>query len=70
MKILSSENIFYSLSQKLGVLISPLASFELFHVIVCSTSPDNDFSFGSISVFSGTFLTSDLALGLINHYVG
>ena len=49
-KTLKSKNACSPRSQKLQVLISTLASFELFDVLPCSYSPDNGVSLGLISV--------------------
>ena len=59
-----SKNACFLCSQKGRVLISTLASFELFDVLPCSSSPDN-----SVSLDSCTLLTSDLLLLLVSHYV-
>ena len=53
-KTLKSKNPCYPCSQKPRVLIFTLASFELFGVLPCSSSPDNGVSLGSISVFLHT----------------
>ena len=56
-KNLNSKNACYLRSQKLRVLISILASFELFDVVPCTSFPDNSFSLGSILV---SLYTSDI----------
>ena len=64
LKTLTSKNACYSHSQKPRVLISTFASFELFDVLPCNSSPENGVSLGSVSV---SYHTSDIIFAVMSH---